>query len=219
KRMSTSDDVPKLCTSASAWPASATRARTSASSTAPSNLRPASTPPVNSRPQLNPRVTIATREITTSSTESPTAGFRCPMKSKLGARLSSCTGHPAADGQTPQLRASAVDEVDDRSGHDDAGEHRRHDTETQRDREALDRTRAEREEHDARDQRRDLAVRDTREGLLVSGPDARLRRVAVPKLLTDTLVDQHVRVDRHAERQHDAGDAGQRQRGLQQRHQ
>ena len=34
----------------------------------------------------------------------------------------------------------------------------------------------------------------------------------VPSLLAHALVDQHVGVDRHAHRQHDAGDAGQRQR-------
>ena len=41
----------------------------------------------------------------------------------------------------------------------------------------------------------------------------RLRgRFAAAQLLADALVDEHVRVDRHAERQHEAGDAGQRQR-------
>ena len=37
-------------------------------------------------------------------------------------------------------------------------------------------------------------------------------------LLADALVDQHVRIDRHADREHDAGDAGQRQRRAEQRH-
>ena len=40
----------------------------------------------------------------------------------------------------------------------------------------------------------------------------RLRRDALAHLLADALVDQHVGVDRHADGQDDAGDAGQRQR-------
>ncbi len=35
-------------------------------------------------------------------------------------------------------------------------------------------------------------------------------------LFANALVDQHVRIDRHADRQHDAGDAGQRQRRAEQ---
>jgi hypothetical protein len=42
---------------------------------------------------------------------------------------------------------------------------------------------------------------------------------AVAQFLADAFVDQHVGVDRHAQRQRDGGDAGQRQRGLQQRQQ
>ncbi len=38
------------------------------------------------------------------------------------------------------------------------------------------------------------------------------------QLLADALEDQHVRVDRHADRQDEAGDARQRQRGLEERH-
>ena len=47
--------------------------------------------------------------------------------------------------------------------------------------------------------------------------DAGLGRIAVAYLLADALEDQHVRVHGHAHREHDAGDAGQRERGLQQR--
>ena len=37
------------------------------------------------------------------------------------------------------------------------------------------------------------------------------------ELLADALVDEHVRVDRDAQREHEAGDARQRQRGVEQR--
>ena len=47
---------------------------------------------------------------------------------------------------------------------------------------------------------------------------AALRGPAVAQLLADALEDEHVRVDRHADRQDEAGDAGQRQRRLEERH-
>ena len=49
-----------------------------------------------------------------------------------------------------------------------------------------------------------------------SKPMSTAARMDLPdaELLADALVDEHVGVDGHAERQHDAGDAGQRQRGL-----
>ena len=103
--------------------------------------------------------------------------------------------------------------------HDDRREQRREDAEHQRDGEALDRAGAEREQHDAGDQRRDVRVGDRRERLVEAGVDRRLRRIAVAQLFADALVDQHVRVGRHADREHDARDARQRQRRLQQRHQ
>ena len=43
------------------------------------------------------------------------------------------------------------------------------------------------------------------------------RRAAGAHLLADALVDQHVAVDRDADGQHDADDAGQRERGIEQR--
>ena len=56
-------------------------------------------------------------------------------------------------------------------------------------------------------------------------PQARLKpasiaaRIDLPdlQLFADALVDQHVGVHRHADGEHDAGDAGQRQRRAEQR--
>ena len=42
--------------------------------------------------------------------------------------------------------------------------------------------------------------------------------LAAGHLLADALEDEHVRVDRHADREHDAGDARQRQRCFEQGH-
>jgi hypothetical protein len=52
---------------------------------------------------------------------------------------------------------------------------------------------------------------------LEAGVDRRNRVAAAAHLLADALVDQHVGVDRDADGQHDAGDAGQRQRRVEQR--
>ena len=50
-----------------------------------------------------------------------------------------------------------------------------------------------------------------------AGVDGGDRRAAGAHLLADALVDQHVAVDRDADRQHDADDARQRERRIEQR--
>ncbi len=68
---------------------------------------------------------------------------------------------------------------------------------------------AEGEQRHAGDQRRDVGVEDGGEGALVALVDRDLRRGAVAQFLAHALVDQHVGVDRHAERERDGGEAGQ----------
>ena len=98
-------------------------------------------------------------------------------------------------------------------------EHRGQNAQAVHDGEALHRPGAEREQRNARDQRRHVRVENRAPGAVVAGVDRGLRRVAVAQLLADALVDQHVGVDRHAERERDRRDAGQRQRRLQHREQ
>ena len=50
------------------------------------------------------------------------------------------------------------------------------------------------------------------ERLVAAGADAACGVLPLPQLLADALEDQHVGVDRHADREHDARDAGQGQR-------
>ena len=76
---------------------------------------------------------------------------------------------------------------------------------------------AEPEQHQRRDQRRHVGVDNGGHGAGVAGLDRSHRRFARPDLLADALVDQHVGVDRDADGEHDAGDAGQGQRGADQR--
>ena len=64
-----------------------------------------------------------------------------------------------------------------------------------------------------------LESRMVDERALEAGVDRRDRVAAAAQFLADALIDQHVGVDRDADGQHDAGDAGQRQRGVEQRQQ
>jgi hypothetical protein len=116
-----------------------------------------------------------------------------------------------ADRQARQIALPAVDEINDHPRSDDRREHRSHDAESECDGKALDGARAEEKEHERSNKRRDIGIGDCREGLVVAGSNARYRRVAVAQFLANTLEDQHIGVDGHADRENDAGDAGQGQ--------
>ena len=74
------------------------------------------------------------------------------------------------------------------------------------------------EEDEAGDQRGDVGVEDGPERAVVALVHRRPRRSCpLAQLLADALVDEHVGVDRDAQGQHEAGDARQRQRGVEQR--
>ena len=64
----------------------------------------------------------------------------------------------------------------------------------------------------------DVGVEDRGRRFRVAVLDRVEDLAAAPLLLADALVDQHVGVDRGADRQHEAGDAGQGQRGVEHRH-
>ena len=63
-----------------------------------------------------------------------------------------------------------------------------------------------------RNQRRQVGVDDGREGPIEPGFNGRNRRLVVAQLFADALVDQDVRVNRHADGEQDPGDTRQRQR-------
>ena len=77
---------------------------------------------------------------------------------------------------------------------------------------------AERVEEQRRDEGRDVRVDDRRERPVEALGTARSTDLPRCLLLADALVHEDVGVDRHAERQHDARDAGQRQRAVEERH-
>ncbi|SBP87233.1 hypothetical protein THIARS_50481 [Thiomonas delicata] len=124
-----------------------------------------------------------------------------------------------ADGNALQTTSAPVPEIDQATGEEHRGEHRGEDAQHVNDGKAAYRARTEDEQRQARDQRGDVGVENRGPGALVAGGDGRLGRGAVAQLLTHALVDQHVRVDGHAQRQRHGGDAGQGERGLQHRQQ
>src|SRR5690606_629492 len=165
-------------------------------------------------PKLSPRTASETTATSSSTAEATKARCLRPRKSIRVCCLS--MSMPArSDWQFAQF-APAVEEVRQAPGQHDRREHRGQDADAQGDGEALDGPRAEVEQYDGGDQGGDVGVDDGRQGPLVAGVYARLRRVAVAQLFAYALEYQHVGVDGHAHGEHYAGDARQRQRGLEQ---
>ena len=100
------------------------------------------------------------------------------------------------------------------AGDEHRGEQRCQDADDQRDGEALHRAGAELEEQEGGDDRRQARVGDGGQRVLEALVDGESHRLAVAQLLADALEDQHVRVHRDADGEHDAGEARQGQRGV-----
>src|SRR5882757_6072123 len=116
------------------------------------------------------------------------------------------------------LRADPAHPIgDDQAGHRERREQRRDDADAERHREAAHRPGADEEQHGGRDEGGDVGVENGGERTAESGVDRRDGAAAAAHLLADALVDQHVGIDRDAHREHDAGDAGQRQGRVEQR--
>ena len=91
------------------------------------------------------------------------------------------------------------------------GEHRDRGTDQQHQREPAHGRRRDREEHERRDRGDDVGVDDRREALRVSRLDRRPDAASRARLLLDAFEDDDVRVGGDPERQHEAGEARQRQ--------
>ena len=200
--------------------ARSTRPRSCSTSTGWAKVARTTWPPTKSTPRLRPATPTSARLATVAMIDRTSARLRQRMKSML---VLSGTSFSSFIGPVPQMLSTrgplALDpERDQHPGEVDRGEHRGDDADHQHDREAADRAGAEIEHQHGGDDVGDVGVEDRGRGFLV----ARLERVehlaAAPLLLADALVDQHVGVDRRADRQHEAGDAGQGQRGVEHRH-
>src|SRR5690348_12906627 len=193
-------------------------------------------PPVNSTPRCKPRVrrkntasTNVTAEITLNTSAWRMKGISLWMRKNsmclsyissssvvLSFAMSGracCAFLPAhvADRQPLQTLARAEHQIDDRARHRHGAEHGSHDAEHVHHREAAYRPGAEQEQRNAREHAGQVRIENGGPGSLVAGTDRRLRRSALPQLFPDALVDQHVGVDGHPERERDSGDTRQRQ--------
>ena len=63
----------------------------------------------------------------------------------------------------------------------------------------------------------DVGIDDGRQGAREAGVEGGDRTASGAHFLAQTFVDEHVGIDRHADGEHDAGDAGQRQRRIEER--
>src|SRR5258708_7217748 len=111
-----------------------------------------------------------------------------------------------------------VDDVEDHARDEERREHRREETDQQRDGKSLDRTGAELEEEERRDDRGHVGIDDRAEGSREAVLDGSPDRLPIAELLANALEDEDIRVDGHTECEDDAGDAGQRQRGVEDGH-
>src|SRR5579883_1853360 len=112
----------------------------------------------------------------------------------------------------------AVPERDHHPGHGHGGDDRGQNAETERDGEAAHRAGAEEIQDDRGDEHRDVRIDDRREGAPEACVERGDDRAAEMRFLADALVDQHVGIDGHADREDDAGNAGQGQRRAEQGH-
>src|ERR1700730_18067227 len=106
---------------------------------------------------------------------------------------------------------------DDQAGERERGENRGDDADAKRHGEAAHRPGADIEQHGGGDEGGDVGIQNRRQRALEAGVDRGNRSAPAAQFLADALIDQHVGIDRDADRQHDAGDARQRERGIQQR--
>ncbi len=103
-------------------------------------------------------------------------------------------------------------EVEDDPGHEDGGEHARADAEHQDDGEAFDVLAGHIVQDGRGEDRRQVRVEDRAESAAIAVSDGGRQSDAAFLLLANSLEDQHVGVDAHADRQDQAGDAGQGER-------
>ena len=102
--------------------------------------------------------------------------------------------------------------VEDQPRHDQRGEQAGRDADGQRHAEALDFARAHKNQNDGRNERRDVRIENRSERARVTGVNRAAQRFALGDFLAQAFVNQHVRVHGHADGQHHARDARQRER-------
>src|SRR6266545_1793993 len=181
------------------------------------NFRAIAVPPAKSMPNFRPFCTkIANTPTRISAQEAKIAHHLYLRKSMLVWRNSSMAR--SSDRQGVDVLAPSVDDVEQRVRNEDGGEDGNEQADDERYGEPFDGSGAELEQEHRGDDDGQVRVDDGREGLREAVLDRRARSAAAPQLFADPLEDQHVRVDRHANGEDEAGNAGQRQGRSEERH-
>src|SRR5437588_6300 len=121
-------------------------------------------------------------------------------------------------GNRKPLRARPSDPPrNDQPRQGESREHRRDDADAERHGKTTHRPGPDEEQHRRRDESGDVGIENGRERTREASVDGSNRRTPGADLFPDALVDEHVAVDRNADRQHDADDAGQCQGRVEQR--
>src|SRR3984893_12339927 len=243
--ITTSSGTPTTCSWMSPSPKLPKVARIAAMSAVPDLARTSiSVPPLKSMPKFNPWVKNSVIAIIESSAEIGKLMRRKRVKSKCvlsgtirsdGKIPSTLTTDSTAMRTPSPMRIKCVTAGSacsnryalrplpphpasyDQPGKRKRREHRGDDADAERHGEATHRTGADIEQHGGGDEGGDVGVQDRRQRALEAGVDRGNRVASAAQFFADALVDQHVGIDRDADRQHDAGDARQRERGIQQR--
>ena len=105
----------------------------------------------------------------------------------------------------------ASPEVEDQPRHVQRGEQADDQADREADAEALELVVADDVEDDGGEDTRQVGVDDGREGPVVAVADGHRQVRPAFAFLAEPLVDEHVGIDRHAEHEHEAGQAGQRE--------
>ena len=112
------------------------------------------------------------------------------------------------------IQPNPPEQREDGARREHGGQHRERRPDEEHEGEAAHAGGRHREQHHRRDRRHDVRVDDRREALLVALRDRRLHRAPAAHLFLDAFEDDDVRVGRNAERQHEAGEARERQRDV-----
>ena len=115
--------------------------------------------------------------------------------------------------------AAPLRDVKDQASHEDCGKHAGENAQYQRYGETLHLVGANIEQHDAGNDRRQIRVDDRAHRPAKAIANRHSQRGAVFKLFANPLVNQHIRVDRHTDRQRQPRQAGQRESGFDENHQ
>src|SRR5690606_18970979 len=213
-----SSSAPTRWTLAS--PTAASRSRTCSGVWAFSNFTSTRVPPAKSTPQLKPKSAIPITIARFSRVETKTAIRRLPMKSMFVLFLMIRMGLPVRFGQPcgldgHRLGVAPMHEVGgDEARDDDRREHRGDEPDDERGGKAAHRTGPHEEEDGGRDERRQVRVEDGPERPLVAEVHRGSGLLLGVDPFTGRLVEEDVRIHRHAQRQHEARDARERQGGV-----